>query len=77
MKHAYAILFCLLLFYSNFKSTAQSLALKPSIGIGALPADADSICDIPFYTSGDFETPGLRKSKYLNSFPPAKVICPL
>ena len=45
---------------SSFILLAQTLTLKPSIGISALPNDADAICTIPVYLDpdGSFETPG-------------------
>ncbi|HZG00261.1 MAG TPA: T9SS type A sorting domain-containing protein [Chitinophagales bacterium] len=41
--------------------------LKPTIGIGALPLDTDSVCDIPFYT-GSFGASGYQPGDTVNDF---------
>jgi hypothetical protein len=41
--------------------------LKPSIGLSALPADADSICPIPVYT-GSFYTSGIAEGDTIADF---------
>jgi len=47
----------ILLFLTLFAGAQP--ALKPSIGLGSMPADADSICNEPFYL-GSFFTSGLQ-----------------
>lgn len=48
-------IFISILFFTE--SWAQSPYLKPSIGLAALPADTESICNIPLYL-GNYDTSG-------------------
>lgn len=53
-------IFFALFFILIYNIIAQP-TLKPSIGLNSLPADADSVCDIPWYL-GSFFTSGLQKN---------------
>jgi len=55
MKKIYSFLLCSLSYLM-----AEAQTLHPSIGIGSLPADADTICTIPWYL-GSFSASGLQK----------------
>ncbi len=54
-----------LTFYASFLFAQADL--KPSIGIGDLPADAAPVCEIPLYL-GDFESTGLQNGDTLYDF---------
>ncbi|PCJ87023.1 MAG: hypothetical protein COA57_05460 [Flavobacteriales bacterium] len=56
VKNCLLGLFLYTIFMLNY-SLAQNL--NPSIGIGALPNDADSVCNIPLYL-GDYDSSGLQ-----------------
>jgi len=56
MKHLNSLLFSILFSISFAQPT-----LKPSIGVNSLPADSDSVCNIPWYL-GSFFTSGLQKN---------------
>jgi hypothetical protein len=55
-----------LLFFPEFLS-AQTIDLKPSIGLESLPADADAVCPIPT-VKNTFENTGYERGKYVADF---------
>ncbi|HLG34827.1 MAG TPA: T9SS type A sorting domain-containing protein [Bacteroidia bacterium] len=61
MKRNLLLLFCLLFASASFSQ------LLPSIGIGSLPNDADSVCPIPVYT-GSFNTSGYQAGDTVPDF---------
>ncbi|MCY7410110.1 MAG: hypothetical protein LH473_07545, partial [Chitinophagales bacterium] len=72
MVMQYASLFRVLLFVSvinltSFNVNAQNYLL-PSIGINALPADNDTVCDIPLRLDYDFDNAGFVVSDAVPDF---------
>lgn len=64
VKSVFTVIFAIILFTGTLSAQAN---LKPSIGIGALPADSDSICNIPVYT-GNYDSSGYQTGDTVPDF---------